>query len=253
VASGPDAARRPKTSELIATQIRRMVASGELSEGDWLPTEPELMAQFSVSRPTLREAFRLLEGDSLIHVRRGPPGGAQVRLPGPEAAAPMFGMLLNLSGTTLRDVYEARLVLEPPAARRLADEGTAAEHGALAEELELARAVSTGREAFGLSTVRFHQRMVELSGNRTLAAVVGMLGEVMTRHIAHTYRETHTPSAELAERHGRVVQTYARLVALVTERRGAQAERLWLRHMRAAAPYMLGGDRAETQVIDLLG
>jgi hypothetical protein len=48
------------------------------------------------------------------------------------------------------------------------------------------------------------------------------------------------------------VRTYARLVALVTERRGAQAERLWLRHMRAAAPYMLG-DRAETQVIDLLG
>ncbi|UIJ63949.1 FCD domain-containing protein [Amycolatopsis acidiphila] len=149
-------------------------------------------------------------------------------------------------------MYEARLVLEPPAARRLAEHGTERDHLALHEELGLAAAASTGREAFGLGTVRFHRRVVELSGNRTLAAVVAMLGEVMARHVAHAYRESRSPQDKMTERHHRVLQTYARLVALVTERRGDEAELLWLRHMRAAEPYMLGGAAGQTQVVDLL-
>ncbi|HVV10513.1 FadR/GntR family transcriptional regulator [Amycolatopsis sp.] len=243
--------RKAKMSETIAVHIRRLIASGELREGEWLPTEPELMAEYGVSRPTLREAFRLLEGDSLVRVRRGPPGGAQVRLPGPEAVAPIFGLLLTLSGATLRDVYEARLVLEPPAARRLAEHGSPRDHASFAEELELARLAASTPETFGPSTVRFHQRMVELSGNRTLAAVVGMLGEVMTRHVAHVYRETRTPRAELSRRHRHVLRTYAQIVRLVSDRRGGDAQELWLRHMRAAAPYLLGGRGAETQVVEL--
>ena len=238
-------------SETIAVRIRRLIASGALSDGEWLPTEPALMAEFGVSRPTLREAFRLLEADSLIRIRRGPPGGAQVQLPGPGAVAPVFGMLLTLSGATLRDVYDARLVLEPPAARRLAEHGSPADHSMLAEELELARLAANAPETFGPTTVRFHQRMVELSGNRTLAAVVGMLGEVMTRHVAHVYRETRTPRAELSRRHRHVLRTYGQLVRLVTERRGEDAQELWLRHMRAAATYLLGDHGAETQVVEL--
>ncbi|HVW41087.1 MAG TPA: FCD domain-containing protein [Amycolatopsis sp.] len=252
VESTDNAARRPKAAELIATRIRRQIIAGELAEGDLLPTEPELMARFSVSRPTLREAFRLLERESLVQVRRGPPGGAEVRKPGPEAAAPVFGMLLTLSGTTLCDVYDARLVLEPRAARRLAERGTERDHRALAAELEQARAVVAGRTAFGLSVVRFHQRIVELAGNRTLATVVGMLGEVMTRHVAHTYRENRTPRDELDRQHRQVLRACERLVKLVSERRGEEAERHWLRHMRAAAPHLLGGDGGQTQVVDLL-
>lgn len=72
-----------KMSDQVAGQIRRMIARGELVDGDWLPTEAELIERFGVSRPTLREAFRLLEGDSLVTIRRGPPGGARVTLPGP--------------------------------------------------------------------------------------------------------------------------------------------------------------------------
>ena len=93
--------------------ITQCLARGELTDGEWLPTEPELMTQFGVSRPTLREAFRLLEADSLVTIRRGPPGGARVTVPGPEASAAQFGMLLTLTGTTLTDVYEARAVIEP--------------------------------------------------------------------------------------------------------------------------------------------
>ena len=63
--------RAPKTGELIATYLRRQIVRGELRPGETLPAESQLMEQFSVSRPTLREAFHILEAETLISVRRG--------------------------------------------------------------------------------------------------------------------------------------------------------------------------------------
>ncbi|EIV96383.1 transcriptional regulator, partial [Frankia sp. QA3] len=58
--------RVPKTAELVAAHLRRQIVRGELHEGDALPPEAVLMEQFGVSRPTLREAFRVLESEALI-------------------------------------------------------------------------------------------------------------------------------------------------------------------------------------------
>src|SRR5580704_2051753 len=72
--------RVPKTAELVAAELRRKIVRGELAEGDALPSEAALMADFAVSRPTLREAFRVLESESLISIRRGARGGARVQV-----------------------------------------------------------------------------------------------------------------------------------------------------------------------------
>ena len=50
----------PKIAEVIAEGIRRQIVRQELVEGDTLPPEAELLEQFGISRPTLREAFRIL-------------------------------------------------------------------------------------------------------------------------------------------------------------------------------------------------
>ena len=65
--------RARKTGELLADDLRRRIVRGELREGDALPSEAELMVRFGVSRPTLREALRVLESESLITVRAGLP------------------------------------------------------------------------------------------------------------------------------------------------------------------------------------
>jgi len=70
--------RSPKTAELVAGTLRRMVVDGQLKDGDFLPNEAELMAHFGVSRPTLREAVRVLESERLVEVRRGSRTGARV-------------------------------------------------------------------------------------------------------------------------------------------------------------------------------
>ena len=109
--------RVPKTAELVAAHLRRQIVRNELHEGDALPPEAVLMAQFGVSRPTLREAFRVLEAEGLISVRRGAHGGARVHTPDVDVAARYAGLVLEHRGATLgyatrqlhRDVFRTRI------------------------------------------------------------------------------------------------------------------------------------------------
>ena len=109
-----------------------MVVDGQLKDGDFLPHEADLITHFQVSRPTLREAVRVLESERLVEVRRGSRTGAKVRVPGAEIVARPAGLLLALSGATLADVMTARTAIEPQAAKLLAEEGTAEAHQELA-------------------------------------------------------------------------------------------------------------------------
>src|SRR3954453_17494755 len=111
--------RVPKAAELVADDLRRRIIRGELSEGHALPNETALMEYYDVSRPTLREALRVLESESLISVKRGARGGARVQVPNSSVATRHAALLLQLGGTTLEDVFAARRVIEPAAARML--------------------------------------------------------------------------------------------------------------------------------------
>ena len=70
-----------KTHELVADKIRRQIVAGDLAEGERLPPEDDLTAQFGVARTTLREALRVLESQGLLAIRRGRGGGPVVTHP----------------------------------------------------------------------------------------------------------------------------------------------------------------------------
>ncbi len=67
------------TYELVVEQVKRAIFLGRFVPGDKLPPERELAAQMLVSRTTIREAMRVLEGEGLIQVKRGATGGLIVR------------------------------------------------------------------------------------------------------------------------------------------------------------------------------
>src|SRR4051794_22682055 len=108
--------RVPKIGELVAGHIRNRIVRGELKPDEALPPESTLMEDFNVSRPTLREAFRILESEGLITVRRGARGGARVQAPEANVAARYAGFLLQNRGATVADVLSARVIVESPAA-----------------------------------------------------------------------------------------------------------------------------------------
>ena len=252
---GPDAVpasaavRSPKTAELVAGTLRRMVVDGQLKDGDFLPNEAELMAHFGVSRPTLREAVRVLESERLVEVRRGSRTGARVRVPGPEIVARPAGLLLELSGATIADVMVARAGIEPMAARLLAEAGTPEAFDEL--DKMLADHIPTGWQSDRLAetTGDFHRRMVELSGNATLAIIAGMLHEITVRHTAFVFKERRPVSKSDYEK---LMRSYARLMKLLRSGDGAAAEAHWRKHLDVARALLLEG--LETvKVRDVMG
>ncbi|BBY14610.1 FadR/GntR family transcriptional regulator [Mycolicibacterium litorale] len=243
------AVRSPKTAELVAGTLRRMVVDGQLKEGDFLPNEAELMAHFGVSRPTLREAVRVLESERLVEVRRGSRTGARVRVPGPEIVARPAGLLLELSGATIADVMTARSGIEPMAVRLLTESGDTAAFDELEQTLDehVAHSWQSGRLAE--TTGDFHRRMVELSGNATLTMMAGMLHEITVRHTAFAMKESNPPSKADYEK---LMRSYRRLLQLMRSGDGAAAEAHWRKHLDTARALLLQG--LETvKVRDVMG
>src|SRR6476469_446934 len=104
----------------IADELRSLIVSGALSEGDSLGREPDLVERFGVSRPSLREALRILEAEGLVTVVRGVRGGVVVHEPNERMTARTAALVLQARNVPLADVFEARSFLEPIAARTIA-------------------------------------------------------------------------------------------------------------------------------------
>jgi GntR family transcriptional regulator, transcriptional repressor for pyruvate dehydrogenase complex len=237
--------------EQIADELRSLIVSGELSEGDSLGREPELVERFGVSRPSLREALRILETEGLITVVRGVLGGVVVRAPDERLTARTAALLLQTRNVPLADVYEARRIIEPAAVRMLAQmRSRRAAVSALRQLIDKEREVIDDPEAFGAANARFHGRLVELAGNQTLLIVTEMLQEVVERAVTAVSRRGGTKPESTATRR-RGIRSQEKLVALIEDGKGIEAEEHWRSHMTVVGTVMLEGERATT-VIDLL-
>ncbi|RNL61088.1 FadR family transcriptional regulator [Nocardioides marmoriginsengisoli] len=250
--------RAPKTAELIAGHLRRQIVRGELKAGETIPPEQQLMEQYGVSRPTLREAYRILEAESLIGVRRGARGGAQVLEPDPMVAARHVALLLQLQGTTIQDVYEARLVGEPACARLLATRRNAqdlADLRAVAEHLGHlleAKSDTPDMSQWSSTTYRFHELIMQRCGNKTLAVQGAVLADIVAVHLSQaiTTGMSREVDAQPA-RFRKTLRSYEKLIRLVEEKDADGAETHWRSHMEVAAKYIFRFDPGNKPLVDL--
>jgi GntR family transcriptional repressor for pyruvate dehydrogenase complex len=243
--------RRPKMAELIANDLRRRIITGELQEGHALPPENTLLARYGVSRPTLREALRVLESEMLIRVHRGARGGARVHAPDGAVAARYVGFVMQYRGITVEDVFRARLTFEPACAGILAGRRTDYDLKLLAEELEAGEREQelTGPSALARH-VGFHNLVVELAGNGTMLLLSDMLQDVAAR-AATNLATTVTPEvlkvgwATAREHHRQVFN-------LIQARDVEGATAAWRDHLQHLIDRWRSERIGET-VLDLLG
>lgn len=218
----------PKTHEVVAERLRREIVTGRLPIGERLPPEEELTATFGIARTTLREALRVLESQGLIEIRRGRGGGPTVTKPDLAPVASGLAMSLQLEGTTFADLDEARQLIEPQVAGRLARTRTISDlkqiNAAIDEAAEAAESSDPAR--FGNAVVKVHEVLMECSGNVTLSTLSRILHDLVTQ-----YYRSGAGKADLPTRR-RAVRSYRKLAKLIEERDAAGAEDHWRRQLR---------------------
>ena len=125
-----------RASEAIYDQIRELIMQGKLRPGDRLPSERGMIEMFQRSRPTIREALRMLEREGYIRIMAGSTG-AVILSPDHEHLENSLIDALNFSQITSGELAEYRLASEVStavwAAQRRTDEDINAMESLLAE------------------------------------------------------------------------------------------------------------------------
>jgi GntR family transcriptional regulator, transcriptional repressor for pyruvate dehydrogenase complex len=211
-----DQVRQPRLAELVAAKLRERIVSGRLTDGDVLPKQEDLGAEFGVSKPTMREAIRVLESEGLIEVQQGRFGGAVVHVPKVENIAVTMALVLETNGVQLPDVGLALQAIEPACVRLCALRPDRLEAVVpRLEELHAAapEAVTDDERVVALSR-EFHEALAALCGNASLTLCAGALERLWTAHEGswaeqaahgHGFPELRT-RREALEEHARVIE-----------------------------------------------
>lgn len=170
---------------MVASTLRERILSGELEDGALLPKQEELLEEFRVSQPPIREALRILETEGLVTVMRGNVGGATVHRPQPSKAAYMLGMVLQSRRVTLGHVLKAMLAFEPACAAACAARPDREEVvlPVLRATLDAGKEAIDDGEAYTGLARRFHINLVATCGNEAMIVVVGALESLWTAHV----------------------------------------------------------------------
>lgn len=244
--------RLPRMAELVASRLRRRIIGGELDDGDELPREAELLEEFGVSRPSLREALRILETEGLIRIRRGKVGGAIIQRPTAASTAYHLGLTLQSRGATLSDVAHARAVLEPACAALAAGHGPEVRvriAARLTELVDESEALVGESYAFTESALAFHAAIVDLSGNVTVSLLSGVVEAVwgsqerLWAHQASSVGRYPDPEFQRG-----VVRAHRRVVRAIADGDQEAAARTMQCHLAESQPYV----GTDTRTIDML-
>ncbi len=169
-------------------EIVNQIADSNLPPGTVLESETEMMEKFGVSRASLRESLRILEMLGLLWMKPGPGGGPVVDTVDGRDFGATTSLYYQLAGATYLEIVEARVLLEPSAARLAAERRTEAHVEALEEFSLQARAADlTVDPQFRRAGQDFHGLLAEMTGNRVLSLLVRSCTEVFGGHVEYLY------------------------------------------------------------------
>jgi DNA-binding FadR family transcriptional regulator len=155
-------------AEHVAQRLLEKIITAGLAPGSSFGIEADLLEQFNVSRPTLRESLRILESQGVLELRPGPGGGIMVRKPSTDILAHGLSVFLRLNDVPFIAVLKAREVIEPALAFEAAINGSDDDFEELQESIERMKKIDGDQEAFIDENRVFHSIIARASGNKVL-------------------------------------------------------------------------------------
>lgn len=159
-----------KASVAIYEQIRAKILSGELKPGDKLPAERDLIEMFQRSRPTVREALRMLENKNYVTISRGK--GTIVNKPSTDEIDRTLSSLVRLNLVTTENVIDIRNVCENLAISLAAQNRSEKDIDVLNNILSEAEEVKDVFHQYMDYGIQFNGAMAKASHNEMLYLIV---------------------------------------------------------------------------------
>ena len=161
-----------RAADQVVEAMTRRIRDGVLCDGDPLPAERDMMAEFGISRTVAREAVSTLSSHGLIEAK--PRHRPIVRKPGVDAAldaaSAIIGTLLS-QPSGVRNLFDTRIIMEVALVRGAATDATKTDIRALKDALHANGAAIHDTEKFFETDIRFHSVFYSVSGNPVLPAI----------------------------------------------------------------------------------
>lgn len=177
----------------VVNYVQGMIERGELKLGDRLPPERNLAVRLGISRSSLRAGIQSLAALGVLKVRPGT--GTFVTDGAQPFDGPSLGAFADLHGFTMKQMFEARLILEKTIASLAAQRATEKQLAALAEGVaEMYASLEDPRE-YLVHDICFHRDLSAAAGN----VILTTLAEIVTAVLYQRRRETVDMAQDLKQ------------------------------------------------------
>lgn len=207
----------------LAARFKQLISEGKLLPGTKLPPERELAKKFSVNRTTLRHVLKTMEMMGVVSRRVGDGTylntGASILLDEP------LDFLIIMEHSSLHELFEMRLLVEPELASRAA-------HNATAQDLDRMRqsiAVMSGslaRQTRLWADLDFHEAVFHASGIGVSYLIFRVIHRAILRTLAHNFPGPIHLTRPIAQ--------HKAILAAIADRNPEEARRQMTTHLRDA-------------------
>jgi GntR family transcriptional repressor for pyruvate dehydrogenase complex len=223
------------TSQLIA-RFKQLISEGKLRPGSKLPPERELARKFDVNRTTLRHALKMLEMMGVVSQRVGDGtylnSGTSILLDEP------LDFLIVMEDTSLYELFELRLLVEPELASRAAQRAKPADLARMRQSIDKMRG-SRARQSRLTADADFHEAIFNSYGMGVSMLIVRVLHRAIFRTLAHNFQGY--------VQHKKPIAHHEKILKAIADRDSEAARQRMAEHLRDARAHLVAIKRIETE------
>ena len=233
----PDGSK-DNVTQLLILKFQEMLREGVLTQGTRLPPERELAAHFNVARSSLRQALKVLEIMGIITQKVG--DGSYLNTDTSAVLAVPMEFLFLLDDTSVEELTELRLLMEPGLARLAAQRASADDIALLRKSIKDLESSSKDKLKLVSSDLLFHRAIFAASKNRAASSLFQTIHRAMAKMIMVT--------SQLVELE-HTLSFHKPIMHAIEQRNGELAAKLMADHLKDATALLISEKTKQQELL----